>query len=395
MATHSVPGVYWETYSPSLPVSEFETGVPAFVGYAKSHQRSEQAEHKHPWRHLATWEDFGSYFGHGAPESYMAHAIRGFFVNGGRHCYVVPLADGDEPQKALADGLEHLSRLDAVDLVCAPDIMSRISVGEKGDPAAIKSMQAQVLAHCDRLGDRFAILDLPPNLTIDRTVDARQGLVSASGAIYYPWVRVEGCVEGIGDGVPPCGHIAGIYARTDASVGVFKAPANELVEGVIDLTMPLTDEDQGPLNERGINCLRSLGGRGVRVWGARTLSGLSDWRYINVRRLFITLGRWIRQYQAHVCFEPHTEQLWARIERDLTVYLGGLFQRGALKGDTPGQAFYVKCDAETNSSFRREQGHLVTEVGLCPRVPGEFIVVQLFQEPDGIHLVGIPEPSRT
>jgi len=131
------------------------------------------------------------------------------------------------------------------------------------------------------------------------------------------------------------------------------------------------------------------------VWGARTLSGLLDWRYINVRRLFITLGRWIRQYQGHICFEPHTEQLWARIERDLTVYLGGLFQRGALKGDTPGQAFYVKCDAETNSSFRREQGDLVTEVGLCPRVPGEFIVVQLFQKPDGIHLVGIPEPSRT
>lgn len=391
MAGYIVPGVYWETYSPSLPVSEFETGVPAFVGYAKSHQRSEQAEHKHPWCHLATWEDFGSYFGHGAPESYMAHAIRGFFVNGGRHCYVMPLADGDEPQKALADGLEHLSRLDAVDLVCAPDIMTRISVGEKGNPAVIKSMQEQVLAHCSQEGDRFAILDAPRELKSEQAVEARRGIVSENGAMYYPWL----CVADSGRPMPPCGHVAGIYARTDANLGVFKAPANELVEGVIDLTVPLTDEDQGTLNDGGINCLRFLGGRGVRVWGARTLSGLSDWRYINVRRLFIALGRWIRQYQAHICFEPHTEQLWARIERELTVYLGGLFQRGALKGDTPGQAFYVKCDAETNSSFGREQGYLVTEVGLCPRVPGEFIVVQLFQKPDGIHLVGIPELSRT
>jgi phage tail sheath protein FI len=226
-------------------------------------------------------------------------------------------------------------------------------------------------------------------------VDARRGLISENGAMYYPWIRVEEAHGVHGGCIPPCGHVAGIYARTDANVGVFKAPANELLDGVVDLAVPLTEEDQGPLNDLGINCLRSLGGRGIRVWGARTLSGLSDWTYVNVRRLFITLGRWIRQYQVHVCFEPHTEELWARIERDVTVYLSELFQRGAFKGDMPDQAFYVRCDAETNISYSRDQGCLVTEIGLCPRVPGEFIVVRLFQKPDGVHIVGIPEPDRT
>ena len=126
------------------------------------------------------------------------------------------------------------------------------------------------------------------------------------------------------------------------------------------------------------------------MWGARTLSGLPDRTYVNVRRLFITLGRWIRQYQTQVCFEPHTEELWARIERDVTVYLGELFQRGGLKGDTPSHAFYVKCNAETNVSLPREEGRVVTEVGLCPRLPGEFIRVQVVQKPDGVHIVGVP-----
>lgn len=397
--TYSVPGVYWDKLLPSTPVSEIETGVPVFLGYAKlaRHLRCLKRS-RHPLTKLTSWEDFSVYFGLGKPDSYLAPAVKGFFQNGGRRCYVMPLPTANNPQRAkrvLALGLKKILRLEEVDLVCTPDIMKSVGMEQTSDPTRIHELQGLVLRHCDEAGDRFAILDSPPEVSNEQAVDARHGLVSANGALYYPWVRVEGGAEAISDGVPPCGHIAGVYAHTDANLGVFKAPANELVEGVIDLMVHLTDEDQGPLNELGVNCLRSLGGRGIRVWGARTLSGLLDWRYVNVRRLFITLGRWIRQYQAHICFEPHTEQLWASIERDLTVYLGGLFQRGALKGDTPGQAFYVKCDAETNPSFSREEGCLVTEVGLCPRVPGEFIVVQLFQKPDGIHLVGIPEPSRT
>lgn len=411
MASYITPGLYWDTYSPSRSVSQFRTGVPVFIGYAKPRQPPEQNEHTHPtpkrpsqpprqknpWSCLAAWEGFELHFEPGEQHTYLAHAVRGFFANGGRECYVIPLEIPKEggctpkrAQEALADALETSSQLDVIDLVCAPDIMSRLSLGEQADSTVIKRMQDLVLAHCTNQGDRFAILDAPQGLSKEQIVEARRGLVSENGAMYFPWCYVEGS----GEPVPPCGHIAGIYARSDQKIGVFKAPANELIEGVVNLTVQLTDQDQGPLNELGINCLRVLRG-GARVWGARTLSAISEWTYISVRRLFITLARWIRQYQVHVCFEPHTEALWARIERDVTVYLNELFQRGALKGAVPTEAFYVKCNAETNYAVRRELGQVVVEVGLCPRVPGEFIVVQLFQKPDGINLVGIPEPDHT
>ncbi len=387
MASYSVPGLYWGTDVSPLPVPGLETGVPVFLGYTKPVRVSTKS--RDPWVVLSRWEDFGSHFGRSDEGGYLDPAVKGFFENGGHRCYVMPLCQKLAPKQALADGLERVARLEVVDLVCAPDIMRRIP-GEQSDHSLIREMQNLVLEQCDRLGDRFAILDSPPDVMKDQIKDARRGLISKNGALYYPWLRVEdgdGTVPGC---VPPCGHVAGIYARTDERVGPFKAPANELVEGVVDLTVHLSDEEQGPLNDMGVNCLRYFGGRGLRVWGARTLSGLPDWMYVNVQRLFIMLGRWIQQYQAHVSFESHTEKLWARIERDMNVYLGELFQRGALKGDTPSQAFYVKCDAETNSTFGREQGYLVTEIGLCPRVPGEFLVVQVFQKPDRLHIVGVP-----
>ena len=388
MASYSVPGLYWGTDVSLLPVSELETGVPVFLGYAKPVQLATKS--RDPWVLLSRWEDFGSYFGRGEEGGYLAPAVKGFFENGGHRCYVMPLSQDLAPKQALVDGLERVARLEAIDLICAPDIMRR-RPGAQSDHSLIFEMQNLVLEQCDRLGDRFAILDSPPDAMKDQIKDVRRRLISKNGALYYPWLRVESGDDAVPDCVPPCGHVAGIYARTDKRVGPFKAPANELVEGVVDLTVHLTDEEQGPLNDVGINCLRYLGGRGLRVWGARTLSGLPDSMYVNVRRLFIMLGRWIQQYQAFVSFEPHTEELWASIERDVRVYLSGLFQRGALKGDTPSQAFYVKCDTETNSLGKREQGYLVTEIGMCPRVPGEFIVVQVFQKPDQLHIVGVPD----
>lgn len=391
MTSYSVPGLYWGAEVSRLPESGLVTGVPVFLGYAKPVRGVTKS--RDPWVRLSRWEDFGAHFGRGEEGGYLAPAVKGFFENEGHRCSVMPLCQDLAPIQALADGLEQIARLEAIDLVCAPDIMRRIP-GEQSDHALIREMQNLVLEHCDQLGDRFAILDSPPDVMKDQIKDARRRLISKNGALYYPWLRVEagdGTVPGC---VPPCGHVAGVYARTDERVGPFKAPANALVEGVVDLTVHLTHEEQGPLNDMGINCLRQLGGRGIRVWGARTLSGLPDWMYVNVRRLFITLGRWIQQYQTFVSFEPHTEELWTSIERDVNVYLSGLFQRGALKGDTPSQAFYVKCDAETNSSRKREQGYLVTEIGLCPRVPGEFIVVQVFQKPDQLHIVGVPDPDR-
>ena len=134
--------------------------------------------------------------------------------------------------------------------------------------------------------------------------------------------------------VPPSGHVAGVYARTDKMVGVFKAPANEVLKGVIDLERMLGDEELGELNQASINCIRAFPTRGIRVWGARTLSHEEEWRYVSVRRLFITAGRWIERNMMDETFEPHTPDLWARIRRDLSVYFDDLFQRGAFRGSS-------------------------------------------------------------
>src|SRR5262249_25490143 len=145
----------------------------------------------HPWTLLANWEDFGSHFGRGEPDSYLASAVRGFFQNGGRRCYVMPLSHDISPQTALADRLAQVSPLQAIDLVCGPDIMRHIGTGEKRAPVMIQGLQALLLARCDQSGDRFAILDSPRDVIRDQAGIARSGLVSENGAMYCPWVRVD------------------------------------------------------------------------------------------------------------------------------------------------------------------------------------------------------------
>jgi hypothetical protein len=183
--------------------------------------------------------------------------------------------------------------------------------------------------------------------------------------------------------VPPCGHVAGIYARTDARVGFHKAPANEIIEGVLDLQSNITQEIQSQLNEIGVNCLRSFARRGIRVWGARTLSGHRNWRYVNVRRIFLTLVRWIEHNMNDLVFEPNEPSLWDRVRDRLGGYCYELFERGALKGRDPAEAFFVKCDEEINPLEVREAGQLICEVGLAPLTPAEFILVRITQSAAG------------
>jgi phage tail sheath protein FI len=177
--------------------------------------------------------------------------------------------------------------------------------------------------------------------------------------------------------VPPCGHVAGVIARTDALGGVFKPPANAEIQGAIDLDADLDAESLGLLNEAGVNCLRAFPARGIRLWGARTPSAAPEWRYLNVRRLVLTIVRWIDLNMAWAAFEPNEPRLWVRIQRELTTYLTKLLSAGALKGSTPDQAFYVKCDLETNPPEVRELGQVITEIGLAPLSPAEFIIVRI------------------
>ena len=188
---------------------------------------------------------------------------------------------------------------------------------------------------------------------------------------------------------PPCGTIAGIIARTDQSIGVHKAPANAILEGVYDLEFSLTNAEQDSLNPMGVNCLRAFPGRGLRVWGARTLATDPAWAYIAVRRLVLTAERWIERNMADLVFEPNDARVWARVSRELTAYLDHLYQQGALQGRAAQEAFYVKCDAETNPPEVRDAGQLITEIGLAPVSPNEFIVVRITHRTSGVSLAGL------
>jgi hypothetical protein len=219
----------------------------------------------------------------------------------------------------------------------------------------------------------------------------RPSLSGTDGALYYPWVHVLDGPRESGGLVPACGHVAGVYARSDRRVGVHKAPANEVLEGVLDLEVVLTDSEQGQLNPVGINCLRAFPARGIRVWGARTLADParpeeSPWIYVNVRRLFLTLGRWIERHLAGLQFETNEPALWARIRRELTAYLTELLRRGALRGARAEEAFYVKCDADLNPPEVRDAGMVITEIGLAAAVPGELIVVRIVHGASGVTL---------
>ena len=184
--------------------------------------------------------------------------------------------------------------------------------------------------------------------------------------------------------VPPCGHVAGIYARSDAKTGVFKAPANEIMEGVLDMGVSLTQNEQAELNHAGVNCFKSSPTRGIRVWGARTLSVNEHDQFVTTRRLFLTLVRWIEKNMNDLVFENNDSSLWRRIKNRLEGYCYELFQKGALKGHRPEDAYYVKCDRELNNIEIQQLGKVVCEVGLASVVPSEFIVVHITQSASGV-----------
>jgi len=334
---------------------------------------------------LTLWPAFTRRFGQAASGGYLAHAVRGFFANGGSACYVLRLDHRLGPEETLREALAALEQIDDVDLVCAPDV-ARPPLGD------VAAMQNAVLQHCDRLGDRFAVLDAPPSGTIDVAAH-REALRGSNGALYYPWIApLSEAGLPAAAFVPPCGHVAGVYARSDDRFGVHKAPANELVEGVVDLERNLSDDEQGDLNVNGINALRTFRGRGIRVWGARTLSRDEAWRYVNVRRIFLTAARWIELSAADQLFEPNDAALWTQIRLALNRYFAELFRRGALRGASEEEAFYVKCDADTNPPEVRDAGRVVAEIGLAPTRPNEFVVVRITRHAGGVSIIG-PTPG--
>ncbi|MEH1795578.1 phage tail sheath family protein [Nostoc sp.] len=331
-------------------------------------------------------QEFIDHFQSPSGNYYLADAITGFFENGGTRCYMVRVDFNQKPEDALKQGLKDLEPLNDLDLVAIPDAMTLTQ------PDAIIRVQQEALSHCATLGDRIAILDAWPSDMGDIKTQHDQLTANQqeplNGVLYFPWLKnaqdphIGSPNQVKGRLVPPCGHIAGIISRSDRTRGVFKAPANEEIFDALDLEVTVDKTLQDVLNPLGINCLRAFPGRGIRILGARTLSQDVNWRYINVRRLFLTLARWIDQNMLWATFEPNSPFLWVRIQRELNAYLEELWRAGALQGQIRDQAFYVKCDAETNPPESRETGEIVTEIGLAPSSPAEFIIVRI------VHRVG-------
>ena len=278
-------------------------------------------------------------------------------------------------------GVEGLEALDDVTMVCVPDLMATMP-GQKLDLGQIKAVQTMMIGHCERLGDRVAILDAPPDMMPQEVGKWRletAGYDSSYAALYYPWITINDPVTNRPINIPPCGHIAGVWARNDTTRGVHKAPANEVVQGVIGLAYQTTKGEQDTLNPNGVNCIRAFPGRGIRVWGARTLSSNPAWRYINVRRLFNFVEKSIEGGTQWVVFEPNDRRLWARVRRDVSAFLKTVWRDGALFGSSPNEAFYVKCDDELNPPESRDLGRLIIEIGLAPVKPAEFVIFRISQ----------------
>jgi hypothetical protein len=308
----------------------------------------------------------------------LAHAVYGFFNNGGSRCFVARVtAEAD-----LDAVLNALAAIDEIAIVCAP--------GQISD-----SVRDKIVTHCESTADRFAVLD-GPQFAQDLTTLTRTAADSTPGVMpkrtdfaawYYPWIRVfdpgtqlqtpgsDGALA-----VPPSGHLAGIYARVDTERGVFKSPANEVVRGALGVTHSLSKADQDGLNPKGVNAIRVLNGN-IYVWGARTVGGdaNADVKYISVRRTLLFLRESIDEGTQWAVFEPNTPALWAKITRNITAFLTTVWRSGALFGTTAQEAFFVKCDAETNPPELRDLGQVVTEIGVAIARPAEFVIFRVSQ----------------
>ena len=274
-------------------------------------------------------------------------------------------------------GLMGLVEYEQIDLVVMPDLMSAFQRSDAFSLRGVEAVQEAAISLCENSLNRFAVLDMPPGCDYEEAQRWRRHFDSDKAALYFPWVVV--LEHGRRRTVPPSGHVAGIFARGDREVGVHKAPANAIVEGIVDLDVLLRDVHLGILNDIGVNCMRPFGPRGLRLWGARTVSSDAEWRYVNVRRTVSAIKAAINRGMQWVVFETNDQRLWKQIEREVAIFLGRLYSQGMLAGATAEEAFVVRCDAETNPPDSIDRGMLTTSIGLSVTRPLEFIVFRLTQ----------------
>ncbi len=340
------------------------TSTAGFIGVAK----------EGPVREAVLVKSFDEYkkkFGGYCEAGQLAYSVAGFFENGGHRCYIIRVNESDEnvTEKHYIEALSTLDKIDEVSIIAIPDA--------GGLPAVIKAG----ITYCEKRKYCFFIADAPMEKeTTDIISFIKDNAINSSyTAIYYPNIYVKDPLSEDQKLIYPSGHVAGCYAKTDTDRGVWKAPAGrerELV-GAVELERTLTDEDQGLLNPLGVNAIRKFEGVGIVVWGARTLAPKSEWKYVNIRRFMNFIQHSVSKGTQWVIFEPNDEPLWSQIRSTINTFLAEIFRNGALQGDRPQDAYFVKCDSENNP--KPEEGKVNIEIGLAVLKPAEFIVTKITQ----------------
>ena len=394
MPEYLSPGVYVEEVeSGARPIEPVGTSTAGFVGQGRPDARVNEAVA------VTNWTQFRSiYVRDGDKSTPLAQAVLGFFLNGGARAYIVNTGT-DEAISGNGKGLDVLEKIDDVRLIAAP-----------GRTDA-KSHDA-LLTSAEKTADRFAILDSPLHVPdINRLTQVARAQTSKKGAgtddteAPTSGLRARQSHQGFGAQIAcgiitrdaldptqiveayPSGYVAGIYARTDFRRGVHKAPANETVRGALDVTQPIMKADQAVLNPASVNCLRFFSREGVKLYGARTLAAsASENRYVPVKRLMMLISLSIERGTGWVVFEPNDLFLWAKIRRDVSAFLTILWRQGALMGAAPEEAFFVKCDRETNPQETIDAGQVITVIGVAPVKPAEFVIFRIGQTPSGAYL---------
>ncbi|WBB68167.1 phage tail sheath subtilisin-like domain-containing protein [Micromonospora sp. WMMD812] len=403
MPSYFSPGIYVEEVpSGARPIGPAGTSTAAFVGVAP-----DSGAHLGKALPVNNWSDFLRLYADGEhlESTPLARAVFGFLDNGGTRCWVVNVGEGGAITGTgqRRGGLQLLEAVDEISILAAPGFHDPVS-------------HDALLSMAERLRTMVAICDPAPDIddvsALTRVATPSSGKPpkpaegsggsgsggsgsggsgeaglaayrprqSDFGAFYYPWLRVRDPLSGDLVLTPPSGHMAGIWARTDGLRGVHKAPANEPVRGAVDLAYLVTRPEHDVLNPKGVNVIRYFAGEGIRVWGARTLAAeASEWRYLNVRRLSIAIEQAIANGTRWMVFEPNDFSLWRSIRRDIGAFLTRVWRDGALLGRTAEEAFFVKCDEETNPPEVRDAGMVVAHIGIAVVKPAEFVVFKLSQ----------------
>ena len=345
---------------------------------------------------LTKWREFEYTFGGFSPGLFLAHSVHGWFINGGGRCFVARVgddqgnADVNDYRGEESSGIIGLERVDEVTIVATPDIVGLYGRGKYGLDE-VRELQLSLIVHCEKMGNRMAVLDPLPDLNPQQVYEwaNSRDWDTKMAALYYPWLRV---LDPAGTqpfvNVPPSGHIAGMWAHNDQENGVWAAPANQTLSGALALQYGVTNEESLVLQRANVNAIRPVGGQGIRVWGSRTLSSDPAYADIATMRMIWTVGTFVRDVTSWAAFERSNPWTWNRLRSSVEAALEALWRRTAFAGRTTAEAFFVNCDGEVNVPELAAAGRTRVEFGFALKFPGEFTRMAVEQPSGDIQLFG-------